>query len=207
MKCEIKHYVDYYRNQWKDMADYGSVVSSSPEGKVFFVRHHSFARSDILEKNWYSEYTDEMYDSSFDCLACYRWYVIPERLREVSGLREETDLELLLDSAGYTASLIAEELFCMIDMCLESGCCSEKDLHRIQLAYNGLSGFQDAFVCRIAQWGTNRGIKYPDRNLAGIIDSAMSGVRNPFREGCCSGYTRRLMNNHSTASVTEVFAG
>ena len=136
----------------------------------FSVRHHSFARSDNLEKTWFSEYTDEIFDSPFECLAFYRWHVIPDKLREVSGLWEETDLELLLDSAGYSTSLIAEELFCMIDNCLESGQCSESDLNRIRLAYNGLSGFQDDFVSRIAQWG-----------------NVSNHLHNPFLEGSYSG--------------------
>lgn len=175
------------------MADYRSVISSFPEGKTFFVRHHSFVRSDILEKNWYSEYTDEMFDSLFDCLACYRWYVIPERLRDVSGLRDETDLELLLDRAGYSISLIAEELFCMIDTCLESGNCSEQDLHRIQLAYNGLSGFQDNFIRGIERWGLNRG--------------NVPAVRNPIPEGFYKGYIQKLSAISSAASGIGVFAG
>lgn len=207
MKREVKKYVNHYRNLWIGMADYGSVVSSSPEGKAFFTRHHSFAKSDILEKSWYSEYTYEMYDSIFDCLACYRWYVIPEKLREVSGLWEETDLELLLDSAGYSASLIAEELFCMIDKCLESGCCSGNDLNRIRQAYNGLSGFQDDFVSRIVQWGTNRGIKYPDTNAAGINGSVMFSMRNPYQESFHSGYLGKPAINPSRASAAGVFAG
>ncbi len=144
--------------------------------KRFFVRHHSFARSDILEKSWTSEYTDEMFDSPFECLAYFRWHVIPDKLREVSGLWEEADLELLLDSAGYSTSLIAEELFCMIDICLESGRCSKKDLQRIRLAYNGLSGFQDDCVCRIAEWGNvsnHTEISYPEGFYTGCSSKSL----------------------------------
>jgi len=206
MKQKIMDYVEHYKILWTEMADRGSAISSSTEGKTFYARHHSFARSDNLEKYWYSEYTDEMYDSVFDCLTCYRWYVIPERLRVVSGLREETDLELLLDSAGYSASFIAEELFCMIDMCLESGCCTENDLHRIRQAYNGLSGYQDDYVSRIVHWGTHHKIMYPDMNAAGISSPVMSGMRNPFQEGYYSGYIPKPSNNYSAASVTGVFA-
>ncbi len=160
MKREIRKCVNRYRGFWERQESYDFEVPEDSMTNGFFVRHHSFARSDILEKSWFSEYTDEKYDSAFDCLAYYRWYVIPEKIREVSGLWEETDLELLLDSAGYSTSLIAEELFRMIDVCLESGKCREEDLHRIRLAYNGLSGFQDDFIHRIAQWGsiTDRGI-------------------------------------------------
>ncbi len=177
MKREIREYVNHYRRLWERQGDYSSVIAEDSSEKGFFVRRHSFTRSDILEKSWFSEYTDEAFASPFDCLACYRWYVIPEKLREVSGLWDEADLELLLDSAGYSTSLIAEELFCMIDICLESGHCSENDLHRIRLAYNGLSGFQDDYIRRIAQWG-NAGRK---------DDSIMSHVQNPLQDGLYSG--------------------
>lgn len=143
MRSEIRNSIDRYRNLWLQQEDYRSVVSNEGKGNAFIAGHHLFSRSEALDKNWLSEYTDEMYDSTLDCLACYRWYIIPERLREASGLQEETDLEALLDSAGYSTSLIAEELFSMIDACLESGRCSEDDLGRIRLAYNGLSGFND----------------------------------------------------------------
>ncbi|NOQ23685.1 MAG: hypothetical protein GQ565_13695 [Candidatus Aegiribacteria sp.] len=190
MKSEIRKQVNRYRGFWERQEGYDSAVSEDGMKKGFFVRHHSFARSDIQEKSWFSEYTDEMYDSVLDCLAYYRWYIIPGKLREASGLREETDLELLLDSAGYSASLIAEELFCMIDKCLESGCCSENDLHRIRLAYNGLSGFKDTFVCRIVQWG-----------------DITNHIQNPFREDMYSGYIRTPSLPSSVTSVAGVFAG
>ncbi|MEN8208864.1 MAG: hypothetical protein ABFR50_06405 [Candidatus Fermentibacteria bacterium] len=154
MKREIREGTIHVRGLWERQETSMSMISEDCANAGFFVRHHSFARSDIQENSWFSEYTDEQYDSPFDCLAYYRWHVIPEKLREASGLRDETDLELLLDNAGYSASLIAEELFCMIDACLESGNCSEEDLQRIRLAYNGLSGFQDDYVHRIAQWGS-----------------------------------------------------
>lgn len=197
MKSEISDRIEHYKNLWTGMADYGSVISSFPEGKDFFVRHHSFVRSDIKEKSRYYEYTDEMYDSLFDCLACYRWYVIPDRLREVSRLFEENDLEILLDSSGYSTSLIAEELFCMIDNCLESGHCSEEDLHRIRMAYNGLSGFQDDVVCRIAQWG----------NAVLEGDPVVSRIQNPFREGFYAGCISKPSINTSVASISGAFAG
>lgn len=146
MKREIRKRIDRYRNLWTKMKDYRSVVSTEGKSNAFTARHHLFSKSEVLDKSWFSEYTDEMYDSTLDCLACYRWYIIPERLREASGLQKETNLEALLDSAGYSTSLIAEELFSMIDACLESGRCSEKDLKRIRLAYNGLSGFYDIFT-------------------------------------------------------------
>lgn len=146
MKREIRNSINRYRNLWIKMKDYRSVVSAEGKGNAFIARHHLSSRSEALDKSWFSEYTDEMYDSTLDCLACYRWYIIPERLREASGLQKETNLETLLDSAGYSTSLIAEELFSMIDACLESGRCSIEDLNRIRLAYNGLSGFYDIFT-------------------------------------------------------------
>lgn len=197
MKREISERIEHYKKLWTGMADYGSVISSSPEGREFLVRHHSFFRSDIKEKSRYHEYTDEMYDSLYDFLACYRWYVIPGRLREVSGLSDETDLEILLDSSGYSASLIAEELFCMIDDCLESGHCSEKELHRIRLAYNGLSGFQDDVVCRIAQCGNAVFEGYP----------VMSHIQNPFLEGYYAGCISKPPISISAAPLSGAFAG
>ena len=153
--------------------------------KSFFVRHHSFAGHDTLENSRYNEYTDEMFDSPFECLAYYRQHVIPDKLREVSGLWEETDLELLLDSAGYSVSLIAEELFCMIDICLESGRCSGKDLQRIRQAYNGLSGFRDNCVHRITQWG-----------------SISNHAQNPFQEGFYTGCTSESLTRIPAASIS-----
>jgi hypothetical protein len=156
MKKEIGSRIEHYRSLWIKMPANGSIVTSTPagKGKVFFARHHSFSRSDISSSTLSSECSDEMFDSVFDCLAYYRWYVIPRRLREVSGLPEETDIERLLDGSGYTTSLIAEELFKMIDICLETGQCTESDLDRIKVAYNGLSGFQDYQISRIQQWGS-----------------------------------------------------
>ncbi|MBN2587499.1 MAG: hypothetical protein JXR55_09420 [Candidatus Fermentibacteraceae bacterium] len=94
-----------------------------------------------------------MYPSALHCLACLRWRIIPERLREASGLADETDLDTLLDGSGYSVSLIAEGLFEMLDECLESSSCTPEDLRRIRLAYNGLSGFGDDGADRIAAWG------------------------------------------------------
>ncbi len=190
MKREIRECINRYRGLWERQDAYDSAGSDANMNKSFFVRHHSFARSDILEKSWFSEYTDEMFDSPFDCLAYYRWRVIPDKLREVSGLREETDLEILLDSAGYSTSLIAEELFCMIDICLESGHCNENDLHRIRLAYNGLSGFQDNIILRIAQWG-----------------DVSKQVRNPFKEGFYAGCISEHATRTPMAPLTRAFAG
>lgn len=188
MKIGIRNSIDRYKNLWARMEDYHSVVSNKGEGKAFTARHHLFSRSEILEKNWVSEYTDEMYDSIFDCLACYRWYKIPERLQNASGLQDETDIEILLDSAGYSTSLIAEELFSMIDTCLESGSCSENDLHRIRLAYNGLSGFKDIFVCRIVKWGPveNRCKSHTSEIIAGARVHTTAFVRNPTGESIYS---------------------
>lgn len=190
MKKEIRECINRYKDLWERMEGYDSAGSDANMNKSFFVRHHSAARSDILEKSWFSEYTDEMFDSPFDCLAFYRWYVIPIKLQEVSGLHEETDLELLLDSAGYSTSLIAEELFCMIDTCLESGHCSENDLHRIRLAYNGLSGFQDDIIRSIAQWG-----------------DVSKHVWNPFQEGLYAGCISKPAIRTSVAPFTRAFAG
>jgi len=153
MKKEIRKSIDRYSNLWKRMEDYRSAVPVRSNSRAFISRLQMFSRSKLADKNRLSWYSDEIWDSIFDCLACYRWYIIPDRLRKASGLLEETDIEILLDAAGYSKSLIAEELFYMLDKCLKTGRCNEKDLERIRVAYNGLSGFQDCSVCRIVKWG------------------------------------------------------
>jgi len=156
MKKEIQSSINRYRNLWVKYKDYRSTLSVQDESKVFFARHFQFTGSESQKNSRYTGYSDDMYDSVFDCLACYRWYIIPDRLRRVSGLVHEIKIEKLLDAVGYSTSLIAEELFLMIDICLESGRCSGKDLQKIRLAFNGLSGFQDPYVCSIVQWGLFR---------------------------------------------------
>ena len=207
MKTEIGNLIDRYRNLWVKMEDYRSVVSAEGKGKAFIARHHLFSKSEVHDKSWFSEYIDEMYDSSLDCLACYRWYIIPERLRDASGLRKENDLEILLDGAGYSTSLIAEELFSMIDACLESGNCSEEDLNRIRLAYNGLSGFKDIFMCKIVKWGPirNSGI-YDEKKAEDISFNSTACVRNSLRTGIYSNCIRKTENDTSGKFITGAFA-
>ncbi len=153
MNPVTRHYVNRYRNLWKLGESHGGIISQARIRVGFYARQHRFAKSEALEKNWFSEYTEENYDSVIECLACYRWFIIPDRLRQSSGRYDLTDIDELLNLAGYSTSLIAEELFCMIDSCLESGVCQSSDLEMIRTAYNGLSGFEDQFINRITEWG------------------------------------------------------
>ena len=153
MNPVTSRYIKKYRNLWKQGETYGEVVSRDGFSVGFHARQHHFARSEALGKNWFSEYTEEKYDSVIECLACYRWFIIPDRLKQASGRYDLTSIDELLDLAGYSTSLIAEELFYMIDSCLESGVCLKNDLEMIRCAYNGLSGFEDLFINRITDWG------------------------------------------------------
>ncbi|MCD4846934.1 MAG: hypothetical protein K8R76_01940 [Candidatus Aegiribacteria sp.] len=153
MNPVTRRYVKRYRNLWKRGEAYRKAVSQDSIRAGFYARQHRFARSEAMGKNYFSEYTEEKYDSVTECLACYRWFIIPDRLRQASGRFDVTSIDELLDLAGYSKSLIAEELFHMIDSCLESGVCLKSDLEMIRCAYNGLSGFEDLFVNRITDWG------------------------------------------------------
>jgi hypothetical protein len=153
MNPVTRRYVKRYRNLWKRGEAYSKAVSQDGIRAGFYARQHHFARSEASGKNRFSEYTEEKYDSVIECLACYRWFIIPDRLRQISGRYDLTSINELLDLAGYSTSLIAEELFCMIDSCLESGECLKSDLEMIRCAYNGLSGFEDLLINRITDWG------------------------------------------------------
>lgn len=153
MNPVTRRYIRRYRNFWKRGETYSKIVSRDGFRAGFYSRQHHFARSEALLKNWFSEYTEEKYDSVIECLACYRWFIIPDRLRQASGKYDSTNIDELLNLVGYSTSLIAEELFRMIDSCLESGVCLMNDLEMIRSAYNGLSGFEDLFVNRITDWG------------------------------------------------------
>ncbi len=92
------------------------------------------------------------YSTPLQCLDHMRRVLIPDRLREKTGLAGCHDMEVLLDNCGFTVSLIAEELIAMIDSCIESSECSPSDLRRIREAYNSLSGFGPALGHRISSW-------------------------------------------------------
>ncbi len=164
MNPVTRRYIRQYRNLWKRSETYSKVVSRAGINTGFYSRLHHFTRSEALGKNWFSEYTEEKYDSVIECLACYRWFIIPDRLRQASGRYDSNSIDELLDLAGYSTSLIAEELFYMIDSCLESGICLNSDLEMIRCAYNGLSGFEDLYVNRITDWGPVR----PDRSAIAV---------------------------------------
>ena len=185
MKKEIRRSIDRYSGLWERMEDYRSAAKTGSSGRAFISRLQLFSRSKHSENNRLSWYTDEIWNSVFDCLACYRWYIIPDRLRKASGLLEETDIEILLNAAGYSKSLIAEELFYMLDGCLKAGRCSEVDLERIRIAYNGLSGFHDCSTCRIVKWGPvdnpGTGKNADKKNTASTFF-----VRSPFSQAVYS---------------------
>ncbi|MFO8184498.1 MAG: hypothetical protein R6U39_10025 [Candidatus Aegiribacteria sp.] len=93
-------------------------------------------------------YSQHVFQTPLEWLVNLRDVVLPEILREASGLRGETDLELLLDGSGYSVSLVAEELISMIDECIESKSFDSHSLEMIRRAYNGLSGFDGPMVSR-----------------------------------------------------------
>lgn len=116
----------------------------------------SFAKDSSPEYGMMNRYSDPEHGSQREFLANLRDVVIPEMLREVSGLRGETDLEVLLDGSGYSVSLVAEELIFMIDECIESKSFDSSDLDRIKQAYNGLSGFNATVIGRTTGWDSMR---------------------------------------------------
>jgi len=155
----VTKYEERYREMWE------SGVSSCPAAAghrqltdgSFCARHHSF-RSRCGRQGWsdHGVYINETFDSVLECISYYRWFRVPHRLRALcsgSGLVNSTDIEALLDRAGYSVSLTVEELFHMIDHSLETGCCSRDDLHRMRLAYNGISGFREPLRAEIVCWG------------------------------------------------------
>lgn len=89
-------------------------------------------------------FSKEEFETVYDWLAHYRYSRIPQMLREICATRGyfSTDIEGLLNHAGYVVSFIADELFYMIDRCLEHGICTGKDMNRIKQTYNSLSGFE-----------------------------------------------------------------
>jgi hypothetical protein len=96
--------------------------------------------------------SEEVYSDPMDCLMQMRDILIPDRLREKTGLSDCADLTVLLDSCGYVVSFIADELLGCIDQCLKSGGCSPDDLARIRKLYNSLQGFGDTLGHRVSSW-------------------------------------------------------
>jgi len=90
-------------------------------------------------------FSREKFETVYDWLAHYRYSRIPQVLREICETRGyfSTDIEGLLNHAGYVVSFIADELFYMIDRCLDLGICTDVDMRRIRQAYNSLSGFEN----------------------------------------------------------------
>lgn len=199
MSRDTTSYERFYQELWLSGAVRWPAAAGSRvlESQRFCSRHHTFRRNATgFGGSDHGLYVNQMFESVFECLACYRWFRIPERLLEIcrDGWPEASrDIEALLDRAGYSASLIAEELFGMIDQCLESGVCTDHDLHAIRLAYNGLSGFDDPVVSRITSWGTVEDVladesirpvgTTPDRKPSGLLLLVESGLFDPGDRG------------------------
>lgn len=169
MKPRILNYIEHYKKLWFDPGGYHPAGSYEEDGKGFSVRLISYSRSAVRERELQVEYRNEMYQSVIECIACYRYFKIPQRLRNASGKLHLTEVEDLLNSVDYSTSMITEELFYMLDMCLEKGICTRTELERIRLAYNGLSGFNDTYVIRIARWGCSSRDRYDYPENAGSI--------------------------------------
>lgn len=153
MKTEIEEAAGSFVRAWDTG---GAERRANTAGTVpgpFVVRHHSFAKGSPPGNDGISSYSEHLFRSPVECLVNLRDVVIPEMLREASGLHEEADLEVLLDGSGYSVSLVAEELIAMIDECIDSKSCRPRNLERIKRAYNGLSGFDAPMVRRITGWG------------------------------------------------------
>lgn len=139
----------------------------------FCARHHAFRR----HPGWsgareHGVFINETFESVMECLAYYRWFRIPQRLRALragSGVPVSADIEELLDASGYSVSLTVEELFHMLDECLRSGSASPEDLQRMRQAYNGIGGFDEPTRAEIVCWGPV-GEVLADSSLQGSLD-------------------------------------
>jgi hypothetical protein len=146
----------------------------------FCARHHSFRRylgwSGGME---HGVFINETFESVLECLAYYRWFRVPQRLRALcagSWTPPGRDVEELLDRSGYSVSLTVEELFHLMDACLGSGRCSPDDLHRMRLLYNGISDFHRPTRAEIVCWGPVEDV-LADSSLHGRLE-ADGGPRN-----------------------------
>ncbi|MBD3277914.1 MAG: hypothetical protein GF388_06420 [Candidatus Aegiribacteria sp.] len=136
-------------DQWKDR--YSSFLDENQEfplgresagqNEGFVLKHQMVFTDRETGKIRQGLITEEVYGSAVECLSSIRWYKIPSKLREITGLYNENDIEKLLDAAGYRSSMVAEELFDMIDGCLKSHLITTSDLNMIRKAYNGISEF------------------------------------------------------------------
>jgi hypothetical protein len=146
----------------------------------FCARHHSYrSYHGWPGRGEHGVYINETFESVFECLAFYRWFRVPQRLQSLcmgSGASPIRDIEVLLDRSGYSVSLTVEELFHMMDTCLGSGTCSRDDLHRMRLAYNGISDFHEPTRAEIVCWGPVEDV-LADSSLHGRLE-ADGGPRN-----------------------------
>jgi len=156
---ESRMYETRYRELWLAGVEScpAAAGNRSLTGSSFCARHHSFR----MARGWpgarrHGVFINETFDSVMECLACYRWFRVPLRLRALrsgSGAPPDRNVEELLDRAGYSISLVVEELFGMLDECLGGGVCTGEDLERIRLAYNGIGDLRDPARAEIVCWG------------------------------------------------------
>ena len=153
MSWKTDHWMGRYSSLLEKGQDLPRGNDSTEQDAGFFLRQQTLFRNPETGKNRQGMVTEEVYGSAAECLSSIRWYKIPSRLREITGLNNENDIEKLLDAAGYRSSLVAEELFDMIDGCLKSHIITTADLDTIRKAYNGISGFRCPQEHRITEWG------------------------------------------------------
>lgn len=153
MRTEVEEVAGSFARAWNGGRAERRTITAGTVPGTFVVRHHSFTRRDPSGNEGGSTFSEHVFRSPLECLVNLRDVVIPEMLREASGLRGEADLEVLLDGSGYSVSLVAEELLSMIGECIDSNAFNSRSLERIRRVYNGLSGFNAPVVRRIARWG------------------------------------------------------
>lgn len=153
MNWKTDYWMDRYSSLLKKGQDLPRSYDSPKQDAEFVLKQQMVFRNPETGKSRPGRITQEVYGSAAECLSCIRWYKIPSRLREITGLKHENDIESLLDAAGYRSSMVAEELFHMIDNCLKCHIITSADLNMIRKAYNGISGFKRLEEHRIASMG------------------------------------------------------
>lgn len=142
----------------------------------FFLRHRLLETVADGSGSSRLRHITDYFDSPMECLSAMRTTFIPDRLREVSGLHDETDLDVLLESAGYSVSLAAESLIEMVDECLSASSCTPDELRRIKTAYNRVSVFGPPQRHLISDWGHSR----EGRGPADSVRNRLRLHRRPF---------------------------
>ena len=153
MKSKTDYWMDRYRSLLQNTEELPRSLDSLQQNEGFVLKQRVLFRNPETGKSRKGRTTEEVYESAAECLSCLRFYKIPSRLREITGLSDENNIEALLNDAGYRSSLIAEELFDTIDECLNSHIVTGSDLDIIRRAYNGISGFNHSEKHMIIEWG------------------------------------------------------